>query len=167
MREHIERIFGLLSVERDLYSELLRLSTQKKDAVTESKVSLLDEIVRSEQTLLIKLGEAERRRKRETSQLAKLCGKPEDKMTLTEVAALADAGMKTRLMALREELSGILQEQMVQNDQNKSLIESRLEYINYMLSAVSDSSANTGLYSDKGAPVTRKPGKLGLLDRKV
>jgi flagellar biosynthesis/type III secretory pathway chaperone len=135
-----KHLADILSEEKAVYTELLKLSEEKRLAVFERDVQRLDAVVRREQSAIIDLNHWEKQRlvcmdAPNNDRLARGQG-PSDAPTLLFFADKAPPPERERLLALHEELSGLLRELSKRNAENKALIESRLEYVQFAVDAL-------------------------------
>ncbi|GHV07845.1 hypothetical protein FACS1894217_09350 [Clostridia bacterium] len=142
MNNEIIALIDVLEAQRDIYRGLITLSEQKKEAILAGKVNQLDRLVKDEQEPLTRLRELERRRKSELEKLAARLKIPAADIKLHDVLAVAPANIKNRLQTVQEELTTALKSQMTINEVVKKLLESRLEYISFMM------DMNTGDYTN-------------------
>ncbi|MDR0380579.1 MAG: flagellar protein FlgN [Oscillospiraceae bacterium] len=166
MQTLLDTFCAVLTAERDVHRELLDLSESKKGAITENNISDLDGIVKQEQVLLTRLNEWERKRRDCVSALAVRLGQHTSDIVLQDFLNVSDVRHAERLNALCTELTDLLDRQVRLNDVNRRLIESRLDYIQYTLDAVSQRQSPSLLYDGGGAdaPAVRKN---NIIDQKV
>ena len=168
MDEIIDGLIFVLEHQKKLYSELLKLSAAKKEAIPSGRVEQLDKIVREEQMILMSLGDMERKRKRMSRELSiEAGGGPKDEMTISDIMAFASAEQAQKLGKIQSELGEIVEEQIKYNETNKKLLESRIEYINYMINMVSENFDASSTYSSEGAEGKRKEQKINIIDASV
>jgi flagellar biosynthesis/type III secretory pathway chaperone len=161
-----KRLADILSEEKAVYTELLELSEEKRAAVFDRDVQRLDAVVRREQSAVTELSHWEKQRLMcmdapGNDQLIQGQG-PSDAPTLLFFADKAPAGERARLLQLHEELSGLLRELSKRNAENKNLIESRLEYVQFAVDALT-AEQTAGL---SGSVYGKSPQESGL-DRKT
>lgn len=166
MNELIAKFAQIMDEECALYEELLQLSREKQEAVTEQSLSKLDHIVREEQMRLAKQQGLEKRRVACVSELSKLTGQPVGDITMLTFAEAAPPEQKGNLRALAEKLSDTLNHLKKNNDINSRMLESRLEYIQCMLSSAS-AMQESGVYTPKGTESPQAGKAAKLYDKKV
>ncbi|GHU94104.1 hypothetical protein FACS1894208_04610 [Clostridia bacterium] len=149
----IGALTDILGRQRDIYKGLIALSEQKKEAILDGKVALLDKLVKEEQEPLTVLRELERKRKLRLEELAAALGKPAADVTIHDVLAVCPVELTAALRRVQEELTETLRAQVSVNEVVKKLIETRLEYISFMMDM--NSSDYTNSY-DAGAGDVRK-----------
>ena len=147
---------GLLAQEKDLYAEAVGVSQAKKEAVSKGQVAELDGIVRAEQGLVIRLQTAERRRLDCLGDYAALTGRGTGDVTLAEMVESAPESERVSLAQLHEELRTLLESLLALNQENRLLVESRLQYTQYMLSVLTDNDSSNN-YAAPGSEQQREP----------
>jgi flagellar biosynthesis/type III secretory pathway chaperone len=139
-----KRLIGALTEEKTVYTELLELADEKRAAVFEKSIERLDAVVRKEQAAVVRLNHWEKQR------LASM-DVPEgssDPPTLLFCIGQAPAEEGERLSALHGELNTLLRELSKRNAENKALVESRLEYVQFALDAL-NAEQSAGLYGSR------------------
>jgi flagellar biosynthesis/type III secretory pathway chaperone len=157
-----KRLADILSEVKAVYTELLELSEEKREAVFERDVQRLDAVVRQEQAAVTNLNHWEKQRlvcmdAPGNDQLVR-GQSPSDAPTLLFFADNAPDGERERLHTLHGELSGLLRELTKRNAENKALIESRLEYVQFAVDALT-AEQTAGLY---GSGYGRTPPESGM-----
>lgn len=133
MNELISRLTNLLTDQRDVYIKLIGLSEQKKETILNNQVEALDRIVKKEQLLLVELQELERQRKGIMEAVAKLLDCPAGEITIQDILDHCPPSLENNLLYIQKELTTQLQAQVNINEVNRKLLESRLEYISFMM----------------------------------
>ncbi|MDR0292701.1 MAG: flagellar protein FlgN [Oscillospiraceae bacterium] len=159
-----KRLIGVLSEEKAVYTELLELAGEKRAAVFEKNIERLDAVVRREQGVAARLSHWEKQR------LACM-GAPEgsaEPPTLLFFADQAPPEDGERLRVLHDELGGLLRELTKLNAENKTLIESRLEYVRFALDVL-NAEQTSGLYGSRYGSTPPDSGMVQktVLDKKV
>jgi flagellar biosynthesis/type III secretory pathway chaperone len=142
-------LHGLLTRERELYEQAVTLSRAKKEAVLGNKVAELDALIRSEQGLVNGLQAAEGKRLACAGEFAALTGCDPAGVTLAAMVEAAPGDLRPALAEMHKSLRETLETLLVLNEENRLLVESQLQYTQYMLSVLSEESA-THLYSSHG-----------------
>ena len=164
MQDVIFSIIELLENERNVYDAFLRLAKKKKDVVIENNLHELDEIVKAEHVLVVQLGALERSRVKNMEDVARAIGKHVDEINMAELYELANNEQKSKLNEIREDITRTVEEQLKYHTINKQLITKNLEYVNHMLSVITDDDS-AGVYKIDGTAVTSS--RQILLDEKV
>ena len=142
-----KRLADILSEEKAIYSELLELSGEKRLAVFEKDVRKLDAVVRREQAAVTNLNHLEKQRLvcMDAPGNGQLGQGSSDAPTLLFYADKAPPEEGDVLRTLHKELNEILRELSRRNMENKTLIESRLEYVTFVVDALT-AEQTAGLY---------------------
>ena len=167
MQQLLNQFTETLAQEREVHTELLTLSEQKKDAITRNDIISLDRIVKGEEVLLSRLNQWEQKRRACVRDLAGQLGRPEGEVVLRDILPLCGRAQQEQLETLHEELTSLLQRQLAVNDLNKRLIESRLEYINYSLETAAGAGQSFHTYGGEGRESGRPARKTNIIDQKI
>lgn len=133
MDKFFSNLITVLSLQCDIYTKLHELSVEKRTALEKQDVAALDKIVKNEQPLMFMLTENERERKNLMSSFAEKLKKPADDITIQEIIDICPQPFLAALKRAQVELTNIVHAQVSINEINRKLIESRLEYISFML----------------------------------
>lgn len=166
METLVKELLRHLGAQKDLHIELLKLSEAKKSALIDNVIDELDRIVRSEQALLMKAGELERRRKAAHDSLLRSAGITAN-LSLKEIAEIVPTEQKDEILRLHDEFSDVLKRQMKANEVNRQLLESRISYINLMIGNMSQGMDTTNRYGSEGEDARGRDQKSNIIDRKV
>ena len=165
MTEIISRLITALSEQRDIYIKLYGLSIQKRDAIESQDLEKLNLIVKEEQPLLIQLSESERGRMKILGEIAPSVKMSAEKITLQDIIGICPPSFVASLKRIHVELSNALKSQIAINDVNRKLIESRLEYISFMMDSTSNEISNA--YNLTGSEARTRPTASRLIDLEV
>lgn len=147
-----QRFADLLGSGRQLYAQMVALSQAKRKAILGNQIDELDRAVRDEQNQLVRLQEWERNRKKCADELALKLGLAPEELRINDIIDAAPEYERPRLNARYQELLAVVQEQVAVNDQNRVLIESRLEYVNVMVDTMRGDSQDTTYTAQGGEP---------------
>lgn len=166
MQMLLDQFCGVLAAERDVHRELLALSTAKKDVIIKNDIAALDKIVKKEQSLLMRLEDCEKKRRSCVGDLAGRVGRPAEQIVLQDFIDVSDEAGEALLRELYGDLTSLLEQQIQLNDVNKKLVESRLEYINFILEAAASQPNPSHIYGG-GAGENKQTRKPNFIDQKV
>lgn len=154
-----KRLADILSEEKAVYAELLELSEEKRTAVMDRDVQRLDAVVRKEQAAVTALNHWEKQRLvcMDAPGNDQQGQNPSDAPTLLFFAESAPAEYGERLRVLHGELGEVLREVSKRNAENKALIESRLEYVQFAVDALT-AEQTAGLYGSGYGNVSQDSG---------
>jgi len=158
----ISNLITILGLQRDIYTKLHELSAQKRTAIEEQDVNALERIVKEEQPLMFMLTENERERKKLVAAFSDKTGVPADEITIQDIIEICPPSFITALKRTQIELTNIIQAQVAINEINRRLIQSRLEYISFMMDSTRDSLNNA--YSSSGSENQRLPRGPSTID---
>jgi flagellar biosynthesis/type III secretory pathway chaperone len=158
----ISNLITILGLQRDIYTKLHELSVEKRAAIEAQDIKTLEKIVKDEQPLMFMLTENERERKALMSFFADKTGVAAEEITIQDIVDICPPSFISALKRTQVELTNIVQEQVSINEVNRRLIESRLEYISFMLDSTRDDFANA--YNNSGAENQSKPRGPSTID---
>lgn len=166
MKTILNDLMELIRAHRDIYSNLLRLSQLKKEALINANVKELDNIINAEELIIIYLGEVERKRQNSVKELAELNGIDENSIDIEYISSLMEPEQKTELEEIKEELTIVLDDVSKTNEINSKLIETQLNYIDltFELLAGSDKSEE---YNRQGTHNIDKVPVNVFLDKRI
>ena len=129
-----DRLIEILQSQLSLFSELLELSRQKKAYLVKNDIEGIRRLTACENSLIGKLQRLERERVSMVSDLAKRLNVSITGLTLTKLAESArEPQVKKQLGCLRVQLRSQMDELKSVNEQNKTLINHSLEYIDFTM----------------------------------
>lgn len=161
----VDSIIRLLKELKDVYSRLYELSQKKQRLIVENKAEEVSEIVKQEWELMSEAADLETLRGEEVERL--IPGKKSGKIAFADITALAGDAEKEELKALSSELANLLTEQKKINDQNQSLIELHLEYMDYMINNVLREPQVSNIYGNSGTELDTDTKNKGIIDSEV
>lgn len=162
----VEKLIEVLNKETDIYDDILKLSKNKTNVVVEGKVTELENIVKLEQTLVLKMGQLEGIREELIGKISAQLAIEPSKITLSELAKLLKADEAEGLKKVHTRLSGMLNELKTTNQLNTKLIKNSLDYIDFSLNLMTSTNVLTANnYSNSGTVGTA--GKRSLFDVKL
>jgi flagellar biosynthesis/type III secretory pathway chaperone len=156
-----QKLINALSEEKAVCQELIALAEEKKDAVLQKNIEQLDSVVRREQGAVMRLGHWEKQRISCLETPKDHPGSP----TLLFFAETAPSPEREVLRALHKDLSALIETLRSANAENKAMIESRLEYVRFVLDMLNEDQTS-GVYSAGGAS-SYSSGSQKILDKKV
>lgn len=166
MKTILNDLLELLRLHKDIYSKLFELSQSKKEALISANVVELDNIVRAEEILILRLGDIERQRQKAVKELAKIHNVNEENIDIDYITGLLDSKEKKELTEIKDELAIVLDNVSKNNEINSKLIETQLNYIDltFELIAGADKSED---YNRQGTHNTEKASINVFLDKKI
>jgi len=167
MNDLFTALCNLLAAEKGVYTQLVSLSRDKKDAVVANKIEDLDNIVRTEQGHLVRINELERERRRLMEEFEALAQKPAAELQIKDIIEICPEDKRPELEAIHVELVAVLDEQVKLNDVNRQLVESRLEYINFLIDTMGEETDGSNPYNSTGADARTREQRSRIIDQRV
>ena len=158
-----EKMAGLLHKEAQIYSDLVVLGRKKQEALVEGSLSDLEKVVRAEQALIGTAARVEEERWRLQEQLACALGKKAAELRISELIDSVEEPIRSSLESSKNSILESTREMARLNEENSSLIQQSLSYVNFMLSAMT--SRTGGPYDREGDRRTSSP--VSLMDSKA
>ncbi|MBE5812366.1 MAG: flagellar protein FlgN [Clostridiales bacterium] len=137
----MEKLLNILDEELNLYKTALELSNNKTVLLKENKVKELESMTKEEESLVATIIEKEKERIQEVKNICKQYGKPESSLKIEELCEFIE-GSKEELLDYKKEIIKVLEELKNVNKINSSLINSSLEYINFTVNMLTETSKN-------------------------
>ncbi len=166
MENLLTGILANMEKEKELYLELIQLSTGKTDLIIEKRVRDLEKLVAVEENIIANVGRLESERQELLQDLAKIRNIDSDSITLTNLIDWAYGDMKVKFQNLQSEFEGILHRQKHLNEINSKLLKTNLEYIDFAILLMTGEGASGKLYEKKGQ-VTKGSQNRNLFDTKA
>ncbi|MCL1821065.1 MAG: flagellar protein FlgN [Oscillospiraceae bacterium] len=149
VEKHFSNLITVLGLQRDIYTKLHELSVEKREAIEKQDIKTLERVTKDEQPLMFMLTENERERKSMMAVFSEKLNIPADEVTIQDIVGICPQSFVAALKRTQVELTNIVQEQISINNINSKLIESRLEYISFMLDTAREDGTNA--YNNAGA----------------
>jgi flagellar biosynthesis/type III secretory pathway chaperone len=147
----MENLLKILDEEIDLYKTILEVSNEKTLLLKENKVKELEEITKKEEGLVADVIAKEKVRIQEVKNICKRYGKPEQSLKIEELCEFID-NSKDELLNCKKEITKILEELKKVNKMNSVLINSSLEYVNFAVNMLTETSKKP-TYEAKGVQI--------------
>ncbi|HML34216.1 flagellar protein FlgN [Sporomusa sphaeroides] len=160
-----DKLILLLTQNLQIYQALLRLSQKKREVLVAVNPQDLEQLTKQEEMLIIEAGKLEKLRQTLTGELAAALSLPPGQTALAVLIEQAEAETAAKLRAISETFAGVTAELVELNQVNEKLIKQSLDYINYNINILSQSTAEH-TYAPKGQPDTGRTGK-SMFDAKA
>ena len=148
--EKVNDLMDILEQETKIYEELLKLSKDKIDIIAKGKVIELDEITKTEQALVLKVGKLEAFREKIVNDLSQeLRTNPWD-LTISELIRYLDKNQAQRFEEYKTKLLNTINEIKTTNELNSKLIQNSIEYINFSVNVLSTIPEEGNNYGNTG-----------------
>jgi flagellar biosynthesis/type III secretory pathway chaperone len=163
----INALIDIFTEEKELLSRMLSVSEQKKALIIAEDVEKLGGLLETEAVLTDELSGLEIKRTALTAALGRQPGDAGGNLTLTQIAERTKGPrVREKLLAVRNELSGLLRKQRRYNRTNQELISRKKDYISVMLGVLLQEEPLDGTYDSSGCTENRYQ-STGLFDQSV
>lgn len=140
MASLIDELIEVLDRENDEYEMLLNLSKEKTGKIIENNLTELQYIVAQEQGHVEKLNQLEQKREEVVKSIAVVLNKDVNILTVKHIVELLK-GQKTeqrKLSIVHDKLRSTLNDMVVVNDMNQSLIKESLEMLEFNMNLMNN-----------------------------
>ena len=151
----MEDLISILEQEDSLYEDLLKLSMSKTPVLISGDLEALSRITEDEQEIVNKVNALDKKREEGMKDIANVLGKDVKTLKLTDLINVLRSrpAEQNRLAAIYDKLSDTIGQMKRTNEQNKELIESSLEMVQFDMNV---------LQAYKAAPETANYSKNAL-----
>lgn len=156
----MQELAGILEVEIDQYCNLLVLLRDQRDKIIAADIGSVEEIIKRQETAVLKIKTLEEARKCLVSKLAQYFDSPSEEFTLVELADLVDRPYKEWFTTYQKEIVSLIGELENLRESNAYLIKQGLHYVNGVLRIFTSVQSTDLAYSRNGKlERERKKGK--------
>lgn len=129
----MEDLISILEQEDSLYEDLLKLSMSKTPVLISGDLEALSRITEDEQEIVNKVNALDKKREEGMKDIANVLGKDVKTLKLTDLIEILRSrpAEQNRLAAIYDKLSDTIGQMKRTNEQNKELIESSLEMVQF------------------------------------
>ncbi|HHU70180.1 MAG TPA: flagellar protein FlgN [Thermoanaerobacterales bacterium] len=146
----LRELAEVLKEELAIYREILAVSEKKTDVLIKGDIKQLDEIVKTEERLILSIGRQEDLRYKILLDLEKEAGIDAGSATLSEIIEKLGAGEDYGFSKIQQETIEVLTKLEKVNDHNSILLKKSLNSLNSTIELITSSlESETGVYSDK------------------
>lgn len=161
----IGQLAGILNQENEIYDTLSKISNNKTNLIIGGKVNELENIIKIEQSLVIKISKLEDQREKLVGKLcAQLGQKPED-VTISSLTEDLSEAESAELKACQDKMLKNIETLKSTNELNSKLIKNSLEYIDFSINMMTSIDTVTNNYGSSGNAGDAK--KRNLFDVKL
>ena len=155
MASLMEDLISILEQEDSLYEDLLKLSMSKTPVLISGDIEALSRITEDEQEIVNKVNALDKKREEGMKDIANVLGKDVKTLKLTDLIDVLRSrpAEQNRLAAIYDKLSDTIGQMKRTNEQNRELIESSLEMVQFDMNV---------LQAYKAAPETANYSKNAL-----
>ena len=158
----MNELLEILQKELNIYEEILKISKNKTDIIKEDKALDLDPLVREEEEKVAQVIALEKKR---LACVRKICAElqiEDSNISISELSKYVDE--KQELLDFKEKITKVLKDLKRTNDLNQKLIQSSLEYVNFMVNLTTGANQNV-TYGATGQKNTK--GQTNFFDMKL
>lgn len=129
----MEDLISILEQEDSLYEDLLKLSMSKTPVLISGDLEALSRITEDEQEIVNKVNALDKKREEGMKDIANVLGKDVKTLKLTDLIDVLRSrpAEQNRLAAIYDKLSDTIGQMKRTNEQNRELIESSLEMVQF------------------------------------
>ena len=133
MASLMEDLISILEQENSLYEDLLKLSMSKTPVLISGDLEALSRITEDEQEIVNKVNALDKKREEGMKDIANVLGKDVKTLKLTDLIDVLRSrpAEQNRLAAIYDKLSDTIGQMKRTNEQNRELIESSLEMVQF------------------------------------
>lgn len=121
-KRRLEALQVLLIDQLNSYHQLLKLAQIERQAITESKIEILDDVITQKAGLVQAIEKLENHRMNLMVDFSSILNLPLEKITIERLANFADQTTSEKLFCLRDDLLLIVKRLQKENDVNKDLM---------------------------------------------
>ena len=156
MASLMEELINVLKEEHEVYKKLLELSLKKTPVIIGANLEELAKITDDEQLVVSELSKVDKKRDMFMRDIANVINKDVNTLKLSDLITMLEARPQEQkqLADIYDKLKAILYQMRQTNEQNKALIESSLEMVQFdmnilqsMKAAPQTANYNRGAYS--------------------
>jgi len=165
MNDRTDRLLEILTAQRDLYAEMLKLSENKRDVIVKNDIGELDRIVKREEAILVKIGELERNRRETLDKIAEALNITAEELSSSKILESVSPQDQEKFNAVVNDLTEILKKLGDVNETNSKLIKFNLDYINNIINKVVMGDGKNATYTDKGNSAVKQ--QKNIIDQTI
>jgi flagellar biosynthesis/type III secretory pathway chaperone len=165
VEKYIKSLIQLLGQEIKVYEETLKVSKVKTKVIIAGKVSELENVIKQEQALILKVGDVEEAREEIVKEVSLQLGLESDEVTVSELIKHAKQPYAEVLRDCQSYIMKLVNELKDVNFLNSRLIKNSLEYIDFSINLLANVSAGNNSYGSSGETTEHK--KRNFFDMKL
>lgn len=161
----VGQLTEVLNKEYEIYDTLSKLSNNKTDLIVGGKVNELENVVKIEQSLVLKVSKLEDEREKIVENLCRVLGKKPEDITVSQLSEQLGENEASVLKQCQEKILKKLGALKNTNELNSKLIKNSLEYIDFSINMMTSIDTVTNSYGNTGHSGDTK--KRNLFDVKL
>lgn len=138
----VETLQNTLIDEAEGYRQLVALTQREREALVHNRLDELNAVVKEKLALATSLKQWEKMREQITANLARLLGLPAN-VSLADLAAAFEESIAQKLLALRDEFIGLVEQLVKLNYTNRQLLQTELVRIDATFDYIASTSSGT------------------------
>jgi hypothetical protein len=150
MGDLMQELAGILEVEIDQYCDLLQLLRDQRERIIAADIRSVEEIVKKQETTVLKIKTLEEARKSLVSNLAQYFDSSSEDFTLLELADMVDSPYSEWFMTYQKEIVSLIRKLENLRESNAYLIQQGLHYVNGVLRIFASARSTDLAYSRNG-----------------
>lgn len=162
MKPTCQELIAILQTQLKIYSQLMELGSQKREHLIKGSLEELNDVSKQEEYFIFQLGKLEEKREKCFSNLAKLGGFDQNS-SLREIVAQLPQEEQGQLEQIQEDFSALIEDLGQLNQENTSLIQQSLRFVNFSVDVLSQQSKP--VYNEENEVNIKQISNL--LDKKV
>ncbi|MFW5648201.1 MAG: flagellar protein FlgN [Candidatus Alkaliphilus sp. MAG34] len=165
MEKSVQQLKDTLIKENEMYKGVLKLAEEKMEAIIKGDIKTLEDITKKEQKSIMSMNTFEKIRRSVLANIAVELKIQED-FTVSELLLFLGEDVGNDIDKLRYKLLETIDSLKEVNKNNERLINQNLQYINFNLEILTQSSEDGNKYNSK-ASENKKVKPINLFDAKV
>lgn len=165
MEKSVQQLKDTLIKENEMYKGVLKLAEEKMEAIIKGDIKTLEDITKKEQKSIMSMNTFEKIRRSVLANIAVELNIQED-FTVSELLLFLGEDVGNDIDKLRYKLLETIDLLKEVNKNNERLINQNLQYINFNLEILTQSSEDGNKYNSK-ASENKKVKPINLFDAKV
>lgn len=158
----MNELLEILQKELNIYEEILKISKNKTDIIKEDRALDLDPLVREEEEKVAQVIALEKKRISCVKRICQSLQINDDNISISELSKYVDE--KQELLDFRDKITKVLRDLKRTNSLNQKLVQSSLEYVNFMVNLATGANQNV-TYGASGQKNTK--GQTNFFDMKL
>lgn len=146
----VDKLFEILKKEIEIYGSLEQISSRKTDIIVEGKVSELENIVKLEQSMVVKIAKLEDKREQIVNQLSEQLNIQSSEVTISELVKYLGDEQAEKLKSFQDKMVSTLNKLKDANQLNSKLIKNSLDYIDFSINLITAADAGSNNYGNSG-----------------
>jgi FlgN protein. len=166
VKELWENLIQVMTEMLSLYQAILALSQEKRSTLIAAKAQELENITKREEAIVFQVARLEKLRINIIEKIGAAQGMNAETNTLSGIKKFADADTVRQVEQLTRSFDKVLKELLPLNQQNTTLIQQALTFVNYNINLLAQSSSGA-TYAPQGKDREQNAPVRVLFDQKI